>query len=93
MPYANNKRADQPAQSDQRLCCSLPSQYNTSSFYIRNSKPLAVAEQPDASLTWSQTSKTGLLVTWLIWGLDGLMSEGLMEQYKQNGWIWEGFWI
>ena len=28
------------AQSDQRLCCSLPGQYNTSSFYIRNFKPL-----------------------------------------------------
>ena len=23
MSYANNKGADQPAQSDQRLCCSL----------------------------------------------------------------------
>ena len=29
------------AQSDQRLCCSLPRQYNTSSFYIQNFKPLA----------------------------------------------------
>ena len=28
------------AQSDQRLCCSLPRYYNTSSFYIRNFKPL-----------------------------------------------------
>ena len=28
------------AQSDQHLCCSLPGQYNTSSFYIRNFKPL-----------------------------------------------------
>ena len=28
------------AQSDQRLCCSLPRQYNNSSFYIRNFKPL-----------------------------------------------------
>ena len=27
-------------QSDQRLCCSLPRLYNTSSFYIRNFKPL-----------------------------------------------------
>ena len=26
------------AQSDQRLCCSLPRQYNISSFYIRNFK-------------------------------------------------------
>ena len=29
------------AQSDQHLCCSLPRQYNVSSFYIRNFKPLA----------------------------------------------------
>ena len=27
-------------QSDQCLCCSLPRQYNISSFYIRNFKPL-----------------------------------------------------
>ena len=27
-------------QSDQPLCCSLPRQYYTSSFYIRNVKPL-----------------------------------------------------
>ena len=29
------------AQSDQRLCCSLPRQSNTTSFYIKNFKPLA----------------------------------------------------
>ena len=29
------------AQSDQHLCCSLPRQYNTSSFYIWSFKPLA----------------------------------------------------
>ena len=29
------------AQSDEHLCCSLPGLYNISSFYIRNSKPLA----------------------------------------------------
>ena len=28
------------AQSDQHLCCSLPTQYNTSSYYIWNLKPL-----------------------------------------------------
>ena len=28
-------------QSDQHICCSLPIQYNISSFYIRNFKPLA----------------------------------------------------
>ena len=29
------------AQSDQRLCCSLPGQYNISSFYFYNFKTLA----------------------------------------------------
>ena len=29
------------AQSDQHLCCSLPRQYNISSFYIQNVKPVA----------------------------------------------------
>ena len=41
MQYANNKGADQPAQSDQRLCFRcLDSIYNTSTFYTRNFKPL-----------------------------------------------------
>ena len=30
-------------QSDQRLCCSLPRLYNSSSFYIQNFKPLPIA--------------------------------------------------
>ena len=34
IPYANNKGADQP-------CCSLPTQNDTSSLYIRNFKILA----------------------------------------------------
>ena len=29
------------AQSEQHLCCSLPRSYNSSSFYIRDFKPLA----------------------------------------------------
>ena len=28
------------AQSDQHLCCLLPSYYNTSTFYIQNYEPL-----------------------------------------------------
>ena len=44
MPYANNKGADdQPAHLRSlisTLCCPLPRQYNTSSFYIQNFKPL-----------------------------------------------------
>ena len=41
-------------QSDQHLCCSLPRQYNISSFFIRNFKPLvlaSVAVQAGLSLT------------------------------------------
>ena len=30
------------AQSDQRLCCSLPGYYNAPGFYIRNFKPLPI---------------------------------------------------
>ena len=43
------------ARSDQRLCYSLPRQYNTSSFYVRNFKLVSVAEETGLSLTWSQT--------------------------------------
>ena len=41
MPFANNKAADQPVQSDQCLYYSLPRYYNISSFYIQNFKTLA----------------------------------------------------
>ena len=46
------------AQSDHRLCCSLPRQNDTSIFYIRNFKILAdlsVAEQVSLCLAWSET--------------------------------------
>ena len=71
LPYANNKGTDQPAHP-----CSL-----ISAFVIRclaSIIPLvsiseilslclvSVAEQASLSLTWSQTPKTGFLVTWLI---------------------------
>ena len=56
------------AQSDQRICYSLLRQDTTSSFYIQNFKPLAClyAVQAGLSLTWSQTPKTGFLVTRLM---------------------------
>ena len=56
-------------QSDQRLCCSLPIYYNTSSFYMQiPSLYLAsVVAQAGLSLPWSQTPKTGFLVTRLIY--------------------------
>ena len=37
--YANSKVVDQPAQSDQELCCSLSKKYNTPCFYNRNLGP------------------------------------------------------
>ena len=55
------------AQSDQRLCCSLPRQYNICTCYSRNFKTLvSSAEQAGLSLNLSQTPMTGFLVTWLI---------------------------
>ena len=69
MPYGNNKGADQPEHP-----CSL-----ISTFIVRwldsiilllaiaeisRLELASVAEQADLGLTWSQTPKTGFLVTW-----------------------------
>ena len=45
------------AQSDQRLCCSLPRQNDISSLYIQNFKIqlVSVAEQVSLCLAWSET--------------------------------------
>ena len=72
MPYANNKGADQPAHPhslisafvvepclDSRI--PLVSISEISSLYLAS-----VAEQAGLSLPWSQTPKTGFLVTRLI---------------------------
>ena len=55
-------------QSDQHICCSLPRQYNISSFYIQISSLYlaSVAAQAGLRLTWSKTPKTGFLMTRLI---------------------------
>ena len=55
-------------QSDQRLYCSLLRWYNTSSSKseISNFYLASVAAQAGLCLTWSQTPKTGFLVTRLI---------------------------
>ena len=39
--------------------------YNPSTSYIRNFKPSFVTVQPSLCWTWSETPKTGFLVTWL----------------------------
>ena len=72
LPYANNKDADQPAHLRSLI----------SAFVIRCldsiihllviaeiSRPYSLAEQAGLSLIWSQTLKTGFLVTWLIYVL------------------------
>ena len=72
MPYANNKRAGLPAHArilisafiDRCLDSIIPlvSLSEISSLYLAS-----VAEQAGLSQLWSQTPKTGFLVTWLIY--------------------------
>ena len=72
MPYANNKGTDQPAHlrsliSAFVVCCldsiiPLVSICELSSLYL-----VSVAAQAGLSLLWSQTPKTGFLMTRLIW--------------------------
>ena len=71
MQYANNKGADQPAHPRSLISAivvrcldsiiPLVSISETSSLYLAS-----MAVQASPSLTWSQTPKTGFLVTWLI---------------------------
>ena len=68
MPYANNKGADQPAH-----LCSLISAFVVRCLdsiipllaiaEISRVQLVSVAEQASLSLTWSQTVKTGFLMT------------------------------
>ena len=70
MPYANNKDADQPAHPRTLIsafvihCLDsiIPS---VSVSEISSLYKASVAEQAGLSLPWSQTPKTGFLVTWL----------------------------
>ena len=71
MPYANNKGADQHAHPHSLISTfdvrcidsiiSLVSICEISSLYL-----VSEAEQAGLSLTWSETTKTGFLVTRLI---------------------------
>ena len=71
MPYANNKGADQPAHS-RSLISTFVVRYldNIISVLaiseISRLELVSVAEQASLSLTWSETLKTGFLVTWLL---------------------------
>ena len=63
MPYANNKSADQPAHPRSLISTFIVRSLDSdiSSFYIGN-----LASVPSFSLIWSQTPKTGFLMTRLI---------------------------
>ena len=70
IPYANNKGADQPAHPRSLISIfivrCLASIIPVITMYkISRLKLASVAEQAGLSLTWSQTPKTGFLVTWL----------------------------
>ena len=71
LPYANNKGKDQPAHP-RRLISIFVFRYLDSIiplvtiFKISRLKLVTVAEQAGLNLTWSQTPKTGFLVTRLI---------------------------
>ena len=72
MPYANNKGEDQSEYPRSLISAfvvrcldsiiPIVSISEISSLYLAS-----VAQQADLSLTWSQTTKTGFLVTWLVW--------------------------
>ena len=74
MPYANNKGADQ---LDQRLCCSLSRQNDTSSLYIRNFKILA------GLCRWA-----GQLVSCLVANSEDRFSRGADHLFYQDFKIW-----
>ena len=71
MPYANNKGADQPAHPRSLISAfvvrcphsiiHILDMSKISSLYLAS-----LAAQAGLRLTWSQTPKTGFLVTWLI---------------------------
>ena len=75
MPYGNNKGADQPAHPHSQIstfvvCCldsimPLFSVAEISSLYLA-----PVVEQAGLSCNWSQTPKTGFLVTRLIYNMN-----------------------
>ena len=70
MPYANNKGADQRSLISAFVIHYLDS-IMPSLAIAEISRPYLVssAEQAGLSLTWSQTQKTGILVTWLYYSL------------------------
>ena len=71
MLYANNKGADQPTHSRSLIstfvvCCLCSIIHLLAIAEISRLFLFSVAELASLSLTWSQTPKTGFLVSWLI---------------------------
>ena len=69
MPYANNRGADQPAHPHSLISAFVVRCQNCIISILAKSKISRLqlaseAEQPSLSLTWSETLKTGFLVTW-----------------------------
>ena len=72
LSYANNKGADQPVHPHSLIStfvvrcldCIIPLLAKSK---ISGPQLVSEAEQADLSLTWSQTPKTGFLMTWLIY--------------------------
>ena len=62
---ANNKGADQPAQSDQHLCYSLSEKYISQACFMLNFIfwLVSVAEETGLSLALLKTQKTGFVAS------------------------------
>ena len=78
MPYANNKGTDQPAHSRSLISAfvvrCLDSIIPLVSISEISSLCLAsVASQADLSIPWSESLKTGFLVTRLIFAMQGTL--------------------
>ena len=70
MPYANSKGPDQPAHPRSLICAFVVRCLDSIiplPAIAEISRPLLIssAEQAGLSFNWSQTPKTGFLVTWL----------------------------
>ena len=71
MPYANNKGADQPAHPRSLISIFVVRCLDSiipilAIAQISRLEHVSVAEQIVLSLTWTQSPKTGFLVTWLL---------------------------
>ena len=85
MPFANNKGADQPAHRRSLISACVVRFLDSTIPVLAKSEIsrlylVSVAEQAGLSLTWSETPKTGFLVTWLI-SYHHYLVEGKIKYY------------